>query len=144
MDAENAQGTPYATTFSYIKDSIGSGGFLFGGNSEATRQATRNALKEFDLWARENPSANFAQFDEIGRKMVDRYRAFTWDSLTAATGLPAFYTGTRDGLTGPEIDKAEIAALQAFDAGTYSREQVVFELKKLNDWREILKRKAAR
>nr|ACF98018.1 hypothetical protein [uncultured bacterium 878] len=142
LEAGNAPGTPYATTYGTIKDSLGSGGFLFGGNPEAARQSTSKALLEFDLWARENPGASIAQFDEIGRKMVDRYRAFTWDSLTAATGLPALYTGTRDGLSGPRIDQAEATALQAFDTGTYSREQLVFELKKLNDWREILKRKA--
>jgi hypothetical protein len=143
LEAESASITPYATTYGYIKDGLASGAFLFGGNSEAARQARSKALQEFDLWARENPGATIAQFDEIGRKMVDRYRAFTWDSLTATTGLPAFYSGTRDGLTGPEIDKAEAAALQALDRGTYSRQQLVFELKKLNDWREILKRKAA-
>jgi len=81
-----------------------SGGFLFGNNSEAARQATRNALQEFELWAAKNPDASLEQFDLVGRKMVDRYRAFTWDSLSAGTGLPAFYSGTRDGLTGPKID----------------------------------------
>jgi len=100
-------------------------------------------LQEFDLWARDNPDAPAAQFDLVGRKMVDRYRAFTWDSMSAGTGLPAFYSGTRDGLTGPKIDEAEVTALMAFDTGAYSREQLVFELKKLSDWREILKRKAA-
>jgi hypothetical protein len=74
--------------------------------------------------------------------LQNRYRAFTWDSLSAGTGLPDSYSGTRDGLTGPAIDKAELDAVLAFDTGAYSREQFVFELKKLNDWREILKRKA--
>jgi hypothetical protein len=142
LGAETVAGTPYATTYGFIKTNLGSGGFLFGNNSEAARQATRNALQEFDLWARENPDAPTAQFDLVGRKMIDRYRAFTWDSMSMGTGLPAFYSGTRDGLTGAEIDKAEITALRAFDTGAYSREQFVFELKKLNDWREILKRKA--
>jgi hypothetical protein len=143
LGAETVAGTAYAMTYGTIKNSLGSGGFLFGNNSEAARQATRNALQEFDLWAREHPDAPMAEFDLVGRKMVDRYRAFTWDAMSAGTGLPAFYSGTRDGLTGPQIDQAEITALYAFDTGAYSREQFLFELKKLNDWREILKRKAA-
>jgi hypothetical protein len=143
LGAENVAGTAYAMTYGYIKNSLGSGGFLFGNNSEAARQATRNALQEFDLWAHKNPDAPIEQFDLVGRTMVDRYRAFTWDSMSAGTGLPAFYSGTRDGLTGAKIDEAELTALMAFDTGAYSREQFLFELKKLNDWREILKRKAA-
>lgn len=143
IGAENVAGTAYAMTYGYIKNSLGSGGFLFGNNSEAARQATRNALQEFDLWAHRNPDAPIEQFDRVGRDMVDRYRAFTWDSMSAGTGLPAYYSGTRDGLTGAKIDEAEFQALTAWDTGAYTREQFLFELKKLNDWREILKRKAA-
>jgi hypothetical protein len=142
LGTDTIAGTPYATAYTYIKDSLGSGGFLFGNNSEAARQAARNALQEFDLWARQNPDAPIEQFDRVGRDLVNRYRAFTWDSLSAATGLPAFYSGTRDGLTGAAIDEAERTAALAYDTGAYSREQFLFELRKLNDWREILKRKA--
>lgn len=135
--------SPYRSGRELVKATLDPGQLLSGGAADAARAGMASALVEFDAWADANRGADRAVTMDTAREIVGRYQLFSYEKMSVAVGLPRSYTGTRDRLAPADLDAAEARTIADLDAGRLSKEQASIEIRKIENWREILSRKPA-
>lgn len=135
--------SPYKSGRSLVQTTLEPGQLLDGGAAALAHAGQAQALVEFDNWAAEHPDATRAQAIEEAQKTIARYQIVNYQQMSIATGLPRYYTGTRDALKTTDLDAAEARTVQDLDGNKISREQADQELRKIASWRYILAQKQA-
>jgi hypothetical protein len=133
--------SPYKSGRSLVQTTLEPGQLLDGSAAALAHAGQAQALAEFDDWAVANPNATRADTMAEAQRTIARYQIVNYQNMSLATGLPRFYTGTRDALKTGDLDQAEAATIKAMDAGQLSREQSDLELRKIASWRYILAQK---
>jgi hypothetical protein len=136
--ADDRPASPYKSARTRVQVSLDPGQLLVGPAASAGKVAQQNAMAEFDAWAEANPQADRTAYQQEAEAVVKRYQVIGFEQMSLTQGLPRFFTGTRDSLSVGDIDAAERQALEAFDNGKFTRDQLTEELQKIKNWRGIL------
>jgi hypothetical protein len=136
--------SPYKSGREMVRVTLDPGQLLSGPAAQIARTAQQQAMTEFDNWAAANPRATRADYLNEAQETVKRYQIVPFDQMKLATGLSRYFgPKTRDAVTVEDVDAAEARLTVEMDAGRLTPEQQAFEIRLLQNWREILNRERA-
>jgi len=133
---------PFKATRKRIEDTLDPTGLLQGAGALAARIARSNALAEYDLFFLDHPDATRSEVQEEGSRIIRNFQVIDFSTMSLTLGLPRFFTGSRDDLTLSDIDEAEDKVIDAHADGRLNNAAFDEELRKLENWRAVLNRKA--
>lgn len=134
---------PYSAGNAMIRDTLNPGELLSGPAAQVARAGMANATAEYQSWFDAHPDAPLADAQLQAQKIIQRYQVINYQSMSLATGLPVYYSGTRDLLKPADLDAAEKATLDAQQRKEISDGQAALEITKIENWRAILAQKPA-
>lgn len=143
---DDQPGSPYKRGRQELVDGLKPGELLSGPAADMQRAAFIGAIREYEAFAtaqgvekmRANPQMVFDRVDDIRR----RYTIVSFDQQAEAIGIPRFVDKQRNLITEADIVKAGRQVLEEFDRGGMSSAERDIQLRKLDQWTEILKLKA--
>ena len=124
-------------------------GLLSGSAAQILRVSRGRALVEFDNWAAANPDAKREDYISTAHDIINRYEPIQYDEVKSATGLSRFFgRRTKQSLVFNNQKEVEEFINTAEDSlsseiSRLTPAQQDFEIKNLNQWREILTREMA-
>lgn len=135
--------SPYKSGFSLVKTTLDPGQLVTGAAAAIGRAGMAQALLEYENNAAAHPGATREELQGQAQQIIKRYQIISFNDMSMATGLPKYYSGTRDSMTLDDVGAAEAKTLEALDTKKLSSAQADQELRTLNNWRGILQAKAA-
>jgi hypothetical protein len=136
--------SPYRSGRELVKTTLDPGQLLSGPAAAIARSSQAQAMTEFDNWVQANPRATRDDTLNEAQNIIRRYQVIPFDQMKLAVGVSRYFgPKTRGEVTLPDVDAAENALAAEIEAGRLSKPQQEFEIRLLNNWREILSREAA-
>lgn len=138
--------SPYKQGYALVNDTLAPG-LMFDSSSAKIASASRaQALLEYNTFAEANRDAikkNPSLATEQAQDIVRRYRLINFDQISSAVGLPQGFAGTRETIALPDVVEAGKRVLEQYDRRLITLEQKNFELRKLDQWEEIIRQRDA-
>jgi hypothetical protein len=138
--------SPYKQGYSYVNDFLAPALMFDAASAKIANAGRAAALLEYNVFAdanRDAIKANPILATQQAQDIVRRYQLINFDQIGLAVGLPEGYAGTRDNISAQDIKAAGVRILQLFDKGAVTEAQKTFELRRLDQWDEIIKRRDA-
>ena len=131
--------SPYKSGRELVKTTLDPGQLLSGAAAAIGRHAQAQAMIEFDNWIAAKPAATRAESLAEAQEIVRRYQIVPYDQMKLAVGTSRYFgSKIRAEITGADLEAAEIKLYEDITAGRLTKPQQEFEVRLLNNWREIL------
>jgi hypothetical protein len=140
--------SPYKQGRDYIKQILDPSALGMGANSVMgglAAQSRADALMEYDAWAdahkeqiKNDPQVATRYAAEVGQ----RYRLIDLSQNEAALGLPRFYQGGRGEMSEGTLKKAIADTQRAYDDGQLSAAEYAAQVRLLQGWDAVVKKRA--
>lgn len=138
--------SPYRQGYTYVNDFLAPALMFDAASAKIANAGRAAALLEYNTFAdnnRDQIKANPILATQQAQDIVRRYQLINFDQISLAVGLPEGYAGTRENISAEDVKAAGVRILQLFDKGAVSEAQKTFELRRLDQWDEIIKRRDA-
>jgi len=138
--------SPYKSMRGVIEKSLEPGMLVTGAARIPFAAAQQQALQEFDNWAQGKPQGQLTREEaqDQAAAILKRYAVIDTTQMKASLGLsPYFGSKSSEEVTLPDIDRAEVNLLADIEANKLTKPQQALEIRRLNNWREILAREDA-
>jgi hypothetical protein len=141
---DDAPGSPYKSGRALVSTTLDPGQLLSGGGAAIARAGLAQALIEYDNWTQATPNATRADSVAMAQSIIKRYQFMPYEDMKKSIGLSPYFGGkTSLTVTLKDIEAAESALARDIRAGGMSKSQQEFEIRRLNNWRDILIREEA-
>lgn len=137
--------SPYRRGKQELIEGLKPGAMLSGAAADLQKAAFNGAIREYEEFAqgqgvekmRANPAMVFERVDDIRR----RYALVNFNQMTEALGVPRFIDKPRERVTDADLNAAGRQVLEEFDRGGMTAAERDIQLRKIEQWSEILKRR---
>jgi hypothetical protein len=136
---DDAPASAYKSGRDVVKTTLDPGQLLSGPAAAIGRSNQAQALIEFDNWSVANPRATRADAISTAQDIIKRNQVVPFDQMKLGTGVSKYFgPKSRSAISLDDVAAAEVKLYDDMQANRLSKEQSEFEVRQLNNWREIL------
>lgn len=131
--------SPFKSGRSLVDTTLNPGQLLSGPAAQIGRSAQAQALVEYDNWSQASPNASRADAINAANGIIQRYQIVQFNNMKLSMGLSRYFGAkTRQNVTLDDINQAELKLFDDIKNSRLTDAQKDFEIKLLNDWRQIV------